>query len=117
MLVGHVEEVIDEGVVVVLAEAREVRVADDNVDVGSGEATVVMDQLAYLANGSQASSCSRSCADCPSTHFAVGNMRKWSVEDVVVWPRGLGRNVPAASYSPVGFLSHNPYNEFLFPTT
>jgi hypothetical protein len=41
--------------------------------------------------------------------------------DVFVWPRGQGRNVPAALFAPslvtrFSFL-HNPYDEFLFATT
>jgi hypothetical protein len=38
--------------VIVLAEAGEVGVTDDDVGVGNGEATVVMDQFAYFADGS-----------------------------------------------------------------
>jgi hypothetical protein len=60
-----------------LAEAREVGVADDNVNVGNGEATVVVDELAYFANGSQSQAPSWSCsgANCSSTHFAVENTK------------------------------------------
>jgi hypothetical protein len=43
VLVGHVEEVIGEGGVVVLAEAREMGVADDDVNVGDWETAVIVD--------------------------------------------------------------------------
>ena len=35
-----------------LAEAGEVGVTNDDIGVGNGEATVVMDQFAYFANRS-----------------------------------------------------------------
>jgi hypothetical protein len=56
-----------------LAKAREVGVADHNVNVGNGEATAVMDELAYFADGSQSQAPSWGCsgANCSSTHFAV----------------------------------------------
>jgi hypothetical protein len=57
--------------VIMLAEARKVGVADDNVNVGNGEAAAVMDELAYSVNRSQAPSWSCSGANCSSTHFAV----------------------------------------------
>jgi hypothetical protein len=63
-----------------LAEAREVGVADDNVNVGNGEAAAIMDEFAYFADGSQAPSWSCSGANCSSTHFAVEkyeNNKRW----------------------------------------
>jgi hypothetical protein len=54
------------------AKAREVGVADYNVNVGNREAAAVMDKLAYFAGMSQAPSWSYSGANCSSTHFSVG---------------------------------------------
>jgi hypothetical protein len=52
VVVGHVEEIISKGVVIVLAEAGEVGVTDDDVGVGDGEDTAVMEQFAYFSDGS-----------------------------------------------------------------
>ena len=57
---------------IVLAETGEVGITDDDVNVGDGEPAVIMYELAYFANGSEAPSWSCSCADCTSTHCTVG---------------------------------------------
>lgn len=99
-----------------LAESREVGVADYNVNVGNREAAAVMGKLAYFSDGSQAPSWSRSGANCSSTHFTVEKTKTLSglrcmhspgfcglVPNMDIRPRGGGtlrnRNLHSTRYS------------------